>query len=646
MAQLKKTVSITNGSQTVSLAGDYTDQIKQNFIFMVEGELTPYTVAADAVYDTGTKRTSFTLAGAYAGSTNPIAAGVVVTDYTFPDLIPVIRQGDVGTAAVFTQAMYRLQEMILQASPEGLAQFADMRDEVAADQITVHADALAVAADKTTAQTAATSAAASATAAAASQASLTAALHSFNQKWLGESATDPIVDGNGDALAEGAEYYNTVSNKIRIYVDGAWVNHDADVQTATANANTAATNAAASAAAAATSASGASTSAGTATTKAGEAAASATAAGTSETNALASKNAASTSATNAATSETNAGTSASQALTSKNDASTSAAAALASQNKAHDWAEKADGVAVDPGEYSAKHWAHIAQGAAASAVAGGVSTVNGRTGAVVLTSADVSLGNVENKSSATIRSEITSANVTAGLGFTPLSNTATTDAVAEGAGNKYFTEARVRAAVLTGIDLATATAVTAADSVMSAIGKLWAKIAAHVARTDNPHAVTAAQVGLGSVENKSSATIRSELTGGNVTTALGYTPLSNAATTTAVAEGTNLYFTEARVRSSLLTGLSTAAGTVVTAAHSVLQAIGFLQKQVSDNTTNIGTNTTAIGANTTAIAGKQATLVSGTNIKTINGANVLGAGDLVINAGMTLAQVQATALSF
>lgn len=41
----------------------------------------------------------------------------------------------------------------------------------------------------------------------------------------------------------------------------------------------------------------------------------------------------------------------------------------------------------------------------------------------------------------------------------------------------------------------------------------------------------------------------------------------------------------------------------------------------------------------------QATLVSGTNIKTVNGTSVLGSGDLVIE-GFTLAQAQATALYF
>lgn len=47
----------------------------------------------------------------------------------------------------------------------------------------------------------------------------------------------------------------------------------------------------------------------------------------------------------------------------------------------------------------------------------------------------------------------------------------------------------------------------------------------HTGNKENPHGVTKAQIGLGSVENKSSATIRGEITSGDVTNALGYTPL-------------------------------------------------------------------------------------------------------------------------
>ena len=54
---------------------------------------------------------------------------------------------------------------------------------------------------------------------------------------------------------------------------------------------------------------------------------------------------------------------------------------------------------------------------------GAVDSVAGKTGVVTLTSSDVGLGNVENKSSETIRGEITSSNVTTALGFTPYNNT-------------------------------------------------------------------------------------------------------------------------------------------------------------------------------------------------------------------------------
>ena len=49
-------------------------------------------------------------------------------------------------------------------------------------------------------------------------------------------------------------------------------------------------------------------------------------------------------------------------------------------------------------------------------------------------------------------------------------------------------------------------------------------LSSHTSNKINPHSVTKAQVGLGNVENKSSATIRGELTKANVTNALGFVP--------------------------------------------------------------------------------------------------------------------------
>ncbi len=53
-----------------------------------------------------------------------------------------------------------------------------------------------------------------------------------------------------------------------------------------------------------------------------------------------------------------------------------------------------------------------------------------------------------------------------------------TDAVPEGATNKYFTEARVRATVLTGLSTATNAVIAATDSILAAFGKLQAQISA------------------------------------------------------------------------------------------------------------------------------------------------------------------------
>jgi hypothetical protein len=148
---------------------------------------------------------------------------------------------------------------------------------------------------------------------------------------------------------------------------------------------------------------------------------------------------------------------------------------------------------------------------------GNVQSVNTKTGAVVLTTSDISEGT-----------------------------------------NEYFTAARVRAVVLTGLSLVTNAVISATDTVLSAFGKLQAQITAnlstltsHTSNTSNPHATTKAQVGLGNADNTSDA-----------------------------------------------------------------------NKPVST-------------ATQTALNAKQATLVSGTNIKTINGTSVLGSGDIVTSVQLS-----------
>jgi hypothetical protein len=133
-------------------------------------------------------------------------------------------------------------------------------------------------------------------------------------------------------------------------------------------------------------------------------------------------------------------------------------------------------------------------------------------------------------------------------------------------------------------------------------------------------------------------------------------------TTTDISEGTNEYFTAARVRAVVLTGLSLVTNAVISATDSVLIAFGKLQAQITANLSTLTSHTSntsnphattkaqvGLGnadntsdankpvstATQTALNAKQATLVSGTNIKTINGTSVLGSGDIVTSVQLS-----------
>lgn len=175
---------------------------------------------------------------------------------------------------------------------------------------------------------------------------LAVALASLRQFYLGSFAVDPTVDGNGNPLQNGAEYYNTVSHKLRTYMTGVWADYDATAQAATNNANLSASNAAASEANASTSATSAASSAVAASASATAAAGSASTASTAATGATASASTASNAATAAAASATAAAASLATVAADATAAASSATAAAASATAASGSATTASGAAT------------------------------------------------------------------------------------------------------------------------------------------------------------------------------------------------------------------------------------------------------------------------------------------------------------
>lgn len=399
MSQLQKTCSVTNGSQAVAVLNtDVSAKILKNSVFMLVGDLTPYTVAANSTFD-GT-HTQVVLTGAYQGATSSSAAGVFVTDFTYPNMIPVIAQGDVGTAAIFSDAMYKLQRYITVAAPDGLMAYQDIATAidgkaatVAASKTLIDAALVTTLAAKTTVQASETTTTSAATAAglaktasenaaaaalvsttSASTSATTAtekaaealasavtaqvasdalvvALHQFRAVFIGELPVDPIVDGNGNPLIDGAEYFNTTTRQMMVYDLGVWIDHNTELNLATQNAVNSAVAAASSAAASASSATAAATSLANIGTSEINSAASAA-------SALASKNTALTAVTTATDAAVSAVANATSATSSAVAASASAAATVIKEAAA-----AASAVAA----------AGSASGAATSAVASGAS---------------------------------------------------------------------------------------------------------------------------------------------------------------------------------------------------------------------------------------------------------------------------------
>jgi hypothetical protein len=135
--------------------------------------------------------------------------------------------------------------------------------------------------------------------------------------------------------------------------------------------------------------------------------------------------------------------------------------------------DKVAGKALSTEDYTTAEKAKLA-GVAPGAQVNTVNSVAGKTGAVTLVKGDVGLGAVDNTADAD--KPVSTAQAAAIAGREPAITAGTVSQF--WAGTKAWRDLAtdVRAAVLTGLSLATSTAVAATDSILVAIGKLQAQV--------------------------------------------------------------------------------------------------------------------------------------------------------------------------
>lgn len=91
------------------------------------------------------------------------------------------------------------------------------------DAASASADAASASSDAAAASADAASASSSASSAATSASDAADKYDEFDDRYLGQKASDPSVDNDGNALLTGAIYWNTSSNVMRVYTGSVWV---------------------------------------------------------------------------------------------------------------------------------------------------------------------------------------------------------------------------------------------------------------------------------------------------------------------------------------------------------------------------------------------------------------------------------------
>lgn len=154
-------------------------------------------------------------------------------------------------------------------------------------------------------------------------------------------------------------------------------------------------------------------------------------------------------------------------------------------------------------------------------------------------------------------------------------------------------------------------------------------LTAHTGNTSNPHATTKSQVGLGNVPNVDTTTTANIADAANkrFVTDAQLVVIGNTSNTNTGDETTASIQSKRPIKTINSNSLEGSGDVALTKSDVGLGNV--------DNTSDV--NKPVSTAQATAIALKQDTLVSGTNIKTINSSSILGSGNLVISAAVNQA---------
>lgn len=223
----------TTANRVEYTANGVTTAFPVTFVFLSSSDIKVY---IDGTLKTIT--TDYTVSGG-SGSTGTItflsppdinAEIIILRDPTLTQLTDFRNQG--GFFAEVHEQAFDKATMQIQRLNDRLSRAAILSDTVAGSvdstlpapsanrviQWNADADAL----ENGPSSTEITNAEANALSAAASAAAAAASYDAFDDRYLGSKTSDPTLDNDGAALLTGALYWNSLSNKLRIYNGAAW----------------------------------------------------------------------------------------------------------------------------------------------------------------------------------------------------------------------------------------------------------------------------------------------------------------------------------------------------------------------------------------------------------------------------------------